>query len=93
MKTKTTPKIINEYIISIEDNGIGLSELDREKIFKKFGKIERYGKGLDVVSEGSGLGLYISKGIIELHDGRIWVESKGNENGSTFYFSLPIITD
>ena len=83
----------NSYIISIKDNGIGLSEKDKQKIFKKFGKIERYGKGLDVVSEGSGLGLYISKGMIELHEGDIWVESKGNEKGSTFYFSLPIIND
>ena len=81
----------NQYIISIEDNGIGFTEKEREKIFKKFGKIERYGKGLDVVSEGSGLGLYISKGIIELHGGQIWAESKGRDKGSTFYFSLPMV--
>ncbi len=83
----------NNYLISFEDNGIGIPEIDKEKIFKKFGKIERYGKGLDVISEGSGLGLYISKKIIELHDGQIWVESKGREKGSTFCFSLPIISD
>ncbi|MHA2088752.1 MAG: ATP-binding protein, partial [Promethearchaeota archaeon] len=58
---------------------------------QKFGKIERYGKGLDVISEGSGLGLYISKNIIELHGGNIWVESEGRNKGSTFKFSLPII--
>lgn len=81
----------NTYIISIEDNGIGLSDDEKFKIFKKFGKVERYGKGLDVVSEGSGLGLYISKKIIELHGGNIWVESKGRDKGSTFHFSLPII--
>ncbi|MEJ2251197.1 MAG: PAS domain S-box protein [Candidatus Lokiarchaeota archaeon] len=78
------------YIISIKDNGIGLTSAEKEKIFKKFGKIERYGKGLDIVSEGSGLGLYISKKIIELHGGKIWVESKGRNEGSIFYFSLPI---
>ena len=83
----------NSYIISIEDNGIGLSETDKQKIFKKFGKIERYGKGLDVVSEGTGLGLYISKGIIELHEGEIWVEPNRNGKGSIFYFSLPIVND
>ncbi len=81
----------NTYIISIEDNGIGLSDDEKFKIFKKFGKVERYGKGMDVVSEGSGLGLYISKKIIELHGGDIWVESKGRDKGSTFHFSLPII--
>ncbi|UCC20489.1 MAG: PAS domain S-box protein, partial [Promethearchaeota archaeon] len=81
----------NNFIISVEDNGIGLTEDERKKIFRKFGKIERYGKGMDIVSEGSGLGLYISKKIIELHDGEIWVESEGRDRGSTFYFSLPIL--
>ena len=82
----------NQYIISITDDGIGLTEHEKSKIFKKFGKVERYGKGLDVISEGSGLGLYISKKMIELHGGKIWVESKGRNEGSTFYFSLPIIS-
>ncbi len=81
----------NYYIISIKDNGIGLTEEEKSKLFKKFGKIERYGQGLDVVSEGSGIGLYISKKIVELHGGKIWVESEGRNKGSTFYFSLPII--
>ncbi|MFX0028432.1 MAG: PAS domain S-box protein [Candidatus Hermodarchaeota archaeon] len=81
-----------KYVISVEDTGIGLTDEEKEKIFKKFGKIERYGQGLDVVSEGSGLGLYISKKIVELHGGNIWVKSKGRKKGSTFYFSLPIIT-
>jgi PAS domain S-box-containing protein len=81
----------NQYLISIIDDGIGLTEQEKLKIFKKFGKVERYGKGLDVISEGSGLGLYISKKIIELHEGNIWVESEGRHKGSTFYFSLPII--
>jgi PAS domain S-box-containing protein len=79
------------YMISITDDGIGISTNEMSKIFQKFGKIERYGKGLDVISEGSGLGLYISKNIIELHGGNIWVESEGRNKGSTFKFSLPII--
>jgi PAS domain S-box-containing protein len=78
------------YVISVQDTGIGLTSDEKDKIFKKFGKIERYGQGLDVVSEGSGLGLYISKKIMELHGGNIWVKSKGRKKGSTFYFSLPI---
>jgi len=48
---------------------------------------------MDIVSEESGLGLYISKKIIELHDGDIWVESKGRNKGSTFHFSLPLNMD
>ncbi|MFX1364776.1 MAG: PAS domain S-box protein [Promethearchaeota archaeon] len=81
----------DKYLISIKDNGIGLTENEKIKVFKKFGKIERYGKGMDVVSEGSGLGLYISKRIIDLHGGEIWVDSEGRNKGSTFFFSLPII--
>ena len=81
------------YTISIEDNGIGLTDEEKGKIFKKFGKVERYGKGLDVISEGTGLGLYISKKIIELHGGKIRVESGGRNKGSIFHFSLPIIKE
>ncbi len=77
-------------IISIIDSGIGLIEEEKGRIFKQFGKVERFGQGYDVMSEGSGLGLYISKKIIELHGGEIWVESEGRNKGSTFYFSLPI---
>lgn len=80
----------NSIIISVKDNGIGLSEEEMSQLFEPFGKIERYGKGWDIVSEGMGMGLYISKEIIELHGGKIWVESKGINKGSTFNFSLPL---
>ena len=83
----------NFYIISIQDNGIGFTKEEKEGIFEQFGKIERYGQGLDVISEGTGLGLYISKKIVELHGGKMWMESEGRFKGSTFYFSLPIIKD
>jgi len=77
--------------ISIKDTGVGFTEKEMEKIFKKFGKIERYGKQLDVDIEGAGLGLYLSKEIVELHNGQIWVESEGRNKGSTFIIKLPII--
>ena len=78
-------------IVSIKDNGIGLTQDEQSSIFTQFGKIERFGLGYDIISEGSGLGLYISKKIVELHGGEIWVESKGRNRGSKFFFSLPII--
>jgi PAS domain S-box-containing protein len=80
------------FLISIKDSGIGFTKQEKSKIFKKFGKVERYGQGMDVFSEGTGLGLYISKKVIKLHEGDIWLESKGRTKGSTFYFSLPIRT-
>ncbi len=78
-------------IISIKDRGIGFTEDEKITIFNKFGKIARESSGFHVFSEGSGLGLYISKKIVELHDGKMWFESEGRNKGSTFYFSLPII--
>ncbi len=78
-------------ILSIKDNGIGFTEEEKTRIFKQFGKIERYGQGLDIIAEGSGFGLFISQKIIELHGGDIWVESEGRNKGSTFFISFPLI--
>ncbi len=79
----------NSFVISITDTGVGLTENEMEQLFKQFGKIERYGHGWDLGIEGTGLGLYISKKIIDLHGGNIWATSKGRNKGSTFSFSLP----
>ncbi len=75
-------------IISVKDNGIGFTEEQETQIFKQFGKIERYGQGLDLGIDGTGLGLYISKRIVESHGGEIWMESDGKSKGSTFYFTI-----
>ena len=95
---KNTPKDGEIYInlveksdfvdIHIKDTGVGLTEKEMEKLFEKFGKIERYGMDLGVDIEGSGLGLYISKEIVELHGGQIFVESGGRNKGSTFTIRL-----
>ena len=79
----------NFITIAIQDNGIGITEEEINRLFTQFGKIERYGQGFDIITEGSGLGLHIAKKIIDLHGGNIWVDSGGRNKGSTFYFSLP----
>lgn len=76
----------DEVVLCCEDNGVGISEEEQDEIFKKFYRGE---EASTMASEGSGLGLYISKGIIEASGGRIWVESEKGE-GSTFCFALPI---
>ncbi|MBD3255448.1 MAG: PAS domain S-box protein [Candidatus Lokiarchaeota archaeon] len=79
------------YIVSIRDTGIGFIEGEKEKLFKEFGKIERNDEDWLVGIEGTGLGLFITKRALELHDGKIWVESEGRGKGSKFSFSIPII--
>jgi len=78
-------------IITIKDDGIGMQKDEITQLFKPFGKIEKYGRGWDIISDGMGMGLYYSKEIINLHKGKIWAESKGINKGSKFSFSLPII--
>ena len=81
----------DSIIISVKDTGIGFTQEQEEKIFQQFGKIERYGQGLDLGIDGTGLGLYISKRIVESHGGKIWMESEGVNKGSIFYFTVPKI--
>ncbi len=75
----------------VQDTGIGLTKEEMDKLFTRFGKIERYGNGLEYVDiQGTGLGLFISKEIIDLHEGQIWANSPGRDKGSTFTIKLPI---
>jgi len=66
----------------VRDNGVGIAPEHFERIFGLFNK-------LDPRSEGTGIGLALVKRIIEVHGGRIWVESQAGE-GTTFFFTLPI---
>ena len=83
-------KTSNSVDIIIKDTGIGFTEAEKEKAFKKFGKINRQIKNRDIITEGSGLGLYITQEIVDLHNGKIWLESEGRDKGSTFIVRLPI---
>ncbi len=81
----------NWVVISVSDTGVGLTREEMEIIFLRFGKIERYGAGLEYIDiQGSGLGLFISKEIVDLHGGNIRAESEGRHQGSTFIVKLPI---
>ncbi|MFW9881771.1 MAG: PAS domain S-box protein, partial [Candidatus Thorarchaeota archaeon] len=79
----------NRVSIHIKDTGVGITQEEKSLLFKKFGKIERYGKGMEVDTEGSGLGLFISKEIIDLHNGEISFESDGRNKGTKFTITIP----
>ena len=73
--------------LSVSDTGIGIAPDEYEKVFEKFKQV---GDTLTDKPKGTGLGLPISKEIVEYHGGRIWVESELGK-GSTFYFTLPVV--
>ena len=77
---------IGDALVSVADTGPGIASADRDKLFRPFQQLDgtirrRYG--------GSGLGLAISKSFVELHGGRMWLDSAPGA-GTTFYFTLPI---
>ncbi len=71
-----------EVMVSIKDNGTGIDPQIFPELFKKFATKSE---------QGTGLGLFISKNIIEAHGGIMWGENNSESNGSTFYFTLPIL--
>ncbi len=80
--------ISKEILVKITDSGIGINPQLFPQLFSKFfssAKTDRSG------TTGTGLGLYISKAIIEAHGGKIWAENNKDGKGSTFLFSLPLI--
>ena len=75
-----------EVIFAVADTGVGIAPEDAARIFQEFQQVDG---GTRRRHEGAGLGLAISRRFVELHGGRIWLESRPGE-GSTFYFSLPV---
>lgn len=71
-----------EQVFYVRDNGLGIDPGHQQKVFDLF-------EQLDVKAEGSGLGLTLVKRIVELHGGRIWIDSAGVGQGSCFRFTLP----
>lgn len=75
-----------EAVVSVQDSGIGIPESEQDRIFMKFYRTK---EAWGILQNASGLGLFISKKIVELHGGRMWFESKYGQ-GSAFYFALPL---
>ncbi len=77
----------NEVLICVWDTGIGIEKKDMERVFSEFEQIDsEYSRKY----AGTGLGMPLSKKIVELHGGKMWFESEGKDKGTRFYFSLPI---
>lgn len=83
-------KINDEERIRISDTGEGMTKHEIDSLFQMF---SRATAGTQLHAEGAGLGLYVAKRFIEMHGGKIWVESPGKGKGSTFIIGLPIHLD
>jgi signal transduction histidine kinase len=73
----------DRVIVSVRDDGVGIAPADQVRIFEEFQQV-----GSSQLQEGTGLGLAVSRRFVELHGGRLWVQSEPG-NGSTFTFTLP----
>ena len=82
----TLKTIGNEVQFSVKDSGYGIPLGEQSRIFEKFFRADNVTR---METEGTGLGLYISKIVMELSGGKIWFESE-ERKGSTFYFSIPL---
>lgn len=76
----------HKVTVAVQDEGVGLSERDRERVFDRFFRVD---SKLSRRTQGTGLGLYLAKAIVDAHHGAIGVESALGK-GSTFYFSIPL---
>jgi signal transduction histidine kinase len=74
-----------QALVTVSDQGLGVHPEELPQLFQIFSRLESAG-----TIEGSGLGLYIVRSIVEAHGGRIWAESAGPGQGSTFCLTLPL---
>ncbi len=82
-----TARLVGEAIqIAVADTGIGIAAQDVAKVFEVFGQVDG---AISRAHEGTGLGVPLSKRLVELHGGRLWLESQPGR-GTTFYFTLPL---
>jgi signal transduction histidine kinase len=87
--TASVTKNGDKILVKVVDTGNGISKEKISKLFKEFSRVGAKEANLS----GSGLGLFVSKGFIDAHQGRIWAESEGEGKGSTFFVELPTKQD
>ncbi len=78
-----------EVLVSVSDTGVGLKLDDQKRIFQTF---EQLDSSFSRQEQGTGLGLALVRKLVELHGGRVWVESEGENKGSVFSFTIPFMT-
>lgn len=77
----------DKVLVSVKDSGLGISQETMKNLFQKFSRAKGVTK---LHTDGSGLGLFIVKKIMEAHGGNVWAESEGEGKGSQFYVSIPL---
>jgi len=83
-----TARLVHQEIqVTVQDTGIGIAPKDVPRVFEDFGQVDG---STSRRHEGTGLGVPLSKRLVELHGGRMWLESQPGQ-GTTFYFTLPIL--
>jgi two-component system sensor histidine kinase BaeS len=87
--TVTAIKVGGEAQVSVEDDGIGIPPESLPHLFDRFYRVDL--SRSRAAGGGSGIGLTIAKAVVEAHGGRIWAESTGENQGSTFSFTLPLV--
>jgi signal transduction histidine kinase len=76
-----------QLAVSVSDTGIGIAPEEQDKVFEEFYQTK---DGSKTKTPGTGLGLPLTKRFVEMHSGKIWVESKGKDKGSRFTYTIPI---
>ncbi len=79
----------SKYLFKVKDSGVGINKDEIGHLFEKFVMLEKSPEGASTFESGSGLGLYITKGIIEGHNGEIWARSEGKGTGTEVFFTVP----
>jgi two-component system sensor histidine kinase KdpD len=90
IKVRATPAPDGEILLSVEDQGPGIRQDLRQRVFEKFFRAMRDGDVGDRKSPGIGMGLAIARGIVQAHGGRIWIEDATAHRGAKFVVALPV---